>query len=83
MCHIFSNKFVPLLLVAGKTLQIFNIEMKSKMKAHNMTEEVQYWKWISVNTIALATDNAVYHWSMEGGCVNYWPLFFALIPGSK
>ena len=51
---------------AGKTLQIFNIEMKSKMKAHNMTEEVQFWKWISVNTIALATDNAVYHWSMEG-----------------
>lgn len=53
-------------LKAGKTLQIFNIEMKSKMKAHNMTEEVQFWKWISVNTIALATDNAVYHWSMEG-----------------
>lgn len=40
--------------------------MKSKMKAHNMTEEVQFWKWISVNTVALATENAVYHWSMEG-----------------
>ena len=53
-------------IAAGKTLQIFNIEMKSKMKAQNMTEEVQFWKWISVNTIALATDNAVYHWSMEG-----------------
>jgi clathrin heavy chain len=53
-------------LKAGKTLQIFNIEMKSKMKAHNMTEEVQFWKWISVNTVALVTDNAVYHWPMEG-----------------
>ena len=52
--------------LAGKTLQIFNIEMKSKMKAHNMTEEVQFWKWISVNTVALATENAVFHWSMEG-----------------
>ena len=52
--------------IAGKTLQIFNIEMKSKMKAHTMTEEVVFWKWISVNTVAIATDTAVYHWSMEG-----------------
>ncbi|XP_043910827.1 clathrin heavy chain 1 [Protopterus annectens] len=51
---------------AGKTLQIFNIEMKSKMKAHTMTEDVTFWKWISLNTVALVTDNAVYHWSMEG-----------------
>lgn len=53
-------------LKAGKTLQIFNIEMKSKMKAHAMTEDVTFWKWISVNTVALVTDTAVYHWSMEG-----------------
>lgn len=51
---------------AGKTLQIFNIEMKSKMKAHTMTDDVTFWKWISLNTVALVTDNAVYHWSMEG-----------------
>lgn len=25
-----------------------------------------FWKWISVNTVALVTDTAVYHWSMEG-----------------
>lgn len=53
-------------LKAAKTLQIFNIEMKSKMKAHTMTDDVTFWKWISVNTVALVTDNAVYHWSMEG-----------------
>ncbi|XP_026177176.1 clathrin heavy chain 1 isoform X2 [Mastacembelus armatus] len=53
-------------LKAAKTLQIFNIEMKSKMKAHTMTEEIMFWKWISVNTVALVTDTAVYHWSMEG-----------------
>lgn len=51
---------------AAKTLQIFNIEMKSKVKAHTMTEDVMFWKWISVNTVALVTDSAVYHWSMEG-----------------
>ena len=31
-----------------------------------MTEDVVFWKWISVNTIALVTEGAVYHWSMEG-----------------
>ncbi|XP_052074388.1 clathrin heavy chain 1 isoform X1 [Mytilus californianus] len=53
-------------LKAGKTLQIFNIEMKSKMKSHTMTEEVVFWKWITVNTVALVTDVACYHWGMEG-----------------
>ena len=56
---------------AGKTLQIFNIEMKSKMKAHTMTEEVIFWKWISVNIIGLVTDAACYHWAMEGRSVCY------------
>lgn len=59
-------KCVFVSFTAAKTLQIFNIEMKSKMKAHTMTDDVTFWKWISLNTVALVTDNAVYHWSMEG-----------------
>ncbi|CAK9299457.1 unnamed protein product [Gordionus sp. m RMFG-2023] len=55
-----------LALKANKTLQIFNIEMKSKMKSYAMAEDVVFWKWISVNTIGLVTETAVYHWSMEG-----------------
>jgi clathrin heavy chain len=39
-------------LKAAKTLQIFNIEMKSKMKAHVMTEDVIFWKWISLNLVS-------------------------------
>ncbi|XP_026288050.1 clathrin heavy chain [Frankliniella occidentalis] len=54
---------------AQKTLQIFNIEMKSKMKAHTMTEDVIFWKWISLNTLALVTETSVFHWSMEGDSV--------------
>ena len=54
------------LIAAQKTLQIFNIEMKSKMKAHTMTDDVIFWKWISENMIALVTETTVYHWSMEG-----------------
>ncbi|XP_012589734.1 PREDICTED: clathrin heavy chain 2 [Condylura cristata] len=53
-------------LKAGKILQIFNIEMKSKVKAYTMAEEVIFWKWVSVNTVALVTETAVYHWSVEG-----------------
>lgn len=53
-------------LKAGKNLQIFNIEMKSKMKAHQMIDDVIFWKWINLNTISLVTETSVYHWSMEG-----------------
>lgn len=30
-----------------------------------MEEDVVFWKWINVNTIALVTETTVYHWSME------------------
>ena len=42
------------------------MEMKSKLKAHTMTEDVVFWKWISTNMIGMVTDKSVYHWSMEG-----------------
>jgi hypothetical protein len=53
-------------LKVQKTLQIFNIEMKSKMKAHTMTEDVVFWKWISLNTLSLVPATSIFHWSMEG-----------------
>eukprot|EP00736_Rhodelphis_marinus_P012217 Rmarinus@m.21906 len=53
-------------LKAGNHLQIFNIEMKAKMKSFQMQEAVVFWKWISLKTIGLVTSTAVYHWSMEG-----------------
>jgi clathrin heavy chain len=36
------------------------------MKAYIMTEECLFWKWISVNTIVIVTEGAVYHWGMDG-----------------
>ncbi|CAF3761485.1 unnamed protein product, partial [Rotaria magnacalcarata] len=53
-------------LKAAKTLQIFNIELRSRMKTYNMTEDCIFWKWISVNTIGIVTETSVYHWTMEG-----------------
>lgn len=40
------------------------------MKAHTMVEDVTFWKWINVNTLALVTETTVYHWSMEGNAMN-------------
>lgn len=55
-----------LALKSDNLLQLSNIELKSKVKSHLMPESVVFWKWISVNSIALATTNAVYHWSIDG-----------------
>ncbi|XP_054819083.1 clathrin heavy chain 1-like [Prosopis cineraria] len=47
-------------------LQVFNIEMKAKIKSHQMTEQVVFWKWISSKVLGLVTHTSVYHWSIEG-----------------
>ncbi|KAG6381525.1 hypothetical protein JVT61DRAFT_112 [Boletus reticuloceps] len=36
-----------LALKAGRTLQIFNIETKQKVKSHTNNEDVVFWKWAS------------------------------------
>jgi len=53
-------------LRAKNNLQIFNLEMKNKMKSAAMTEDVVFWRWIDPKTLAIVTANAVYHWSMDG-----------------
>jgi clathrin heavy chain len=55
-----------LALRGGTTLQIFNLDMKSRMKTFDAGEAVLYWKWLDVRTLAYVTQNAVFHWSMEG-----------------
>ncbi|KAJ2860931.1 hypothetical protein GGI22_002582, partial [Coemansia erecta] len=53
-------------LKAGRNLQVFNLEMKAKVKSCLMTEDVQFWRWLTAFDIALVTENSVYHWSIEG-----------------
>ncbi|KAK7235859.1 clathrin heavy chain [Aureococcus anophagefferens] len=48
-----------LALRAGTQLQIFNLELRAKMKSHNMTETVVFWRWTSPNNIALVADGGV------------------------
>jgi len=53
-------------LRALRTLQIFNLQTKSKIKSHAMDEDIVFWKWISDTTIGIVTSTAVYHWGIEG-----------------
>ena len=49
---------------ANRTLQIFNIDTKQKVKAHENNENVVFWKWISESVIGIVTDTSVYHWNI-------------------
>ena len=46
-------------------LQIFNLEMKSKMKSFQIQQPVVFWKWISPSKLGLVTASSVYHWDMN------------------
>lgn len=52
-------------LRAANQLQIYNLEMKTKMKTATM-DNVQFWKWLDAKTIAIVTDQSAFHWSMDG-----------------
>jgi clathrin heavy chain len=47
-----------------RTLQIFDLEAKSKIKSTTMNEDVVFWKWISETSLGLVTDTAIYHWNV-------------------
>lgn len=55
-----------LALRSQTTLQIFNLDLKAKMKSYVMSETCVFWKWTSPKNLALVTATAVYHWSIEG-----------------
>ncbi|KAK7679481.1 hypothetical protein QCA50_017535 [Cerrena zonata] len=52
-----------LALKSQRTIQIFNLEAKSKIKSHLNDSEIVFWKWISDTTIGIVTETSVYHWS--------------------
>ncbi|KAK4798250.1 hypothetical protein SAY86_030576 [Trapa natans] len=47
-------------------LQVFNIELKAKIKSFQMPEQVVFWKWITPKLLGIVTQSSVYHWSIEG-----------------
>jgi clathrin heavy chain len=51
-------------LKAQRTLQIFDLDAKGKLKSHAMNEDVLFWKWISERALGLITETSVYHWDI-------------------
>ena len=57
-------KHVIALKAAQRTLQIFDLDQKQKLKSHIMGEDVVFWKWFNETTLGLVTDSSVYHWNV-------------------
>jgi clathrin heavy chain len=55
-----------MMTTAAGQLQVFNLDTKQRVKAHTISDPVQYWRWVDASTIALVSATAVYHWSAEG-----------------
>jgi clathrin heavy chain len=58
------TKQVIALKAQSRTLQIFDLDKKAKLKSATMNEDVVFWKWFSETTLGLVTDTAVYHWDV-------------------
>lgn len=58
------NKLIIALKAQSRTLQIFDLGNKSKLKSTTMNEDVVFWKFINESTLGLVTDTSVYHWNI-------------------
>jgi clathrin heavy chain len=58
------TKNIIALKAQGRTIQIFDLTAKQKLKSAVMNEDVVYWKWFSEKSLGLVTDTSVYHWDV-------------------
>lgn len=58
------SRQVIALKAQSRTLQIFDLEQKQKLKSTTMNEDVAFWKWISETTLGMVTESSVYHWDV-------------------
>ncbi|KAH6666626.1 hypothetical protein B0J14DRAFT_705122 [Halenospora varia] len=58
------SKQVIALKAQSRTLQIFDLGAKAKLKSATMNEDVVFWKWFSETSLGLITETAVYHWDV-------------------
>ena len=55
LCVVHLPPALPRYFAAGRTLQIFNLDLKE----HNMPVDVPFWSWINETTVALVTETYV------------------------
>jgi len=58
------NKLIIALKAQQRTLQIFDLGNKAKLKSVTMNEDVVFWKFFNESTLGLVTDTSVYHWNI-------------------
>jgi clathrin heavy chain len=58
------SKNIIALKAQGRTIQIFDLGAKQKLKSAVMNEDIVYWKWFSETSLGLVTESAVYHWDV-------------------
>ncbi|KAI9810581.1 MAG: hypothetical protein M1826_003503 [Phylliscum demangeonii] len=58
------NRLVIALKAQQRTLQIFDLDQRLKLKAASMNEDVVFWKWFDEKSLGLVTDSSVYHWNV-------------------
>lgn len=58
------SRNVIALKAQSRTIQIFDLQAKQKLKSALMSEDVVYWKWYSETSLGLVTDTSVWHWDV-------------------
>lgn len=58
------SRNVIALKAQSRTIQIFDLDAKQKLKSALMNEDVVYWKWFNSTSLGLVTDTSVYHWDV-------------------
>jgi clathrin heavy chain len=58
------SKNIIALRAQGRTIQIFDLSAKQKLKSAVMNDDVVYWKWFSERSLGLVTESSVYHWDV-------------------
>ena len=58
------HKQVIALKAQQRTLQIFDLGQKAKLKSYTMNEDVLFWKWVSHDTLGLITETSIHHWNV-------------------
>ncbi|TKX22736.1 clathrin heavy chain-like protein [Elsinoe australis] len=58
------HKEIIALKAQQRTLQIFDLGAKAKLKSTTMNEDVVFWKWFDDKSLGLVTDTGVYHWNI-------------------
>lgn len=47
-----------------RTVQIFDLAGRAKLKSATMNEDIVFWKWFSETSLGLVTETSIYHWNV-------------------